>query len=274
MNKYSLDSSILRKIQNKRIILTASSGRCGTLLLTKLLNLCHDVDAVHEPKPFIDDVWWRLRRHPELAYKYLIHSKIPTILEYPHSTYIETSHLLCKGFFEPLHALGVDFDLIILSRELRKVALSMYMLNDIPGRTKTGRRWYLDPTDKDNFTKIPKKLSRQLTDYQMCYWYCLEMEARKNHYYQLWQSLSRKVAKIALEDLTCRCYRYENFQIFIAKLDLHISKKDALFDYRMKTAIKYNNKNVRKHILLSKGKVKLPMGDITTQEKEVKNIIT
>ena len=131
MNKYKLNKLVLDRLQRKRIILTASSGRCGTLLLAKLLDLCQSVDAVHEPKPYIDNIWWKLRTNPELAYSYLIHSKLPAILTHPNPTYIETSHQLCKGFFEPFHALGVDFDLIIMSRELRKVAMSMYWLNDV-----------------------------------------------------------------------------------------------------------------------------------------------
>lgn len=269
MNTYKLDDLTLQKLRQKRIILTASSGRCGTQTLAKLLNIYEDVNAVHEPSPPIDNVWWKLRKKPELAYKFLVNSKLPAILKYRQQTYVETSHQLCKGFFEPLHALGIDFDLIILSRNLHDVALSMYWLNDIPTRSKTGRRWYPAPDDPDTMLSLPKKVYKTLTDYQLCCWYCLEMEARKEHYYRMWTDSGRLVVKVTLDEIT----RKSTFEQFLSRLKLAPFSKQQWFQYKCVIPYKLNNKNHRKHFLAVKGIVQSPEGNLDEQEKQVFDIL-
>ena len=112
-----MSNDTISQLQNYRIILTATQGRTGTQLLAELLNLIPGVHAEHEPAPPIDNVYWRLADRPALAREWLQRSKLPAVLrtiqESGAETYVETSHMLCKGFFRPLRGLGIDFDLII-----------------------------------------------------------------------------------------------------------------------------------------------------------------
>lgn len=270
MNKYKLPKKLKQSLDNKRIILTASSGRCGTMLLSKLLNISPHVDAIHEPKPVVDDVWWRLRADPNIAYKWLIKSKLPSIVrDYHNPTYIETSHLLCKGFFEPLHALGVDFDLIILTRAHYRVALSMYLLNDIPGRTTTGKRWFLSPNDPGNMIELSENIIKSLTDYQLCYWYCLEMERREKHYYNLWRERDRLVVSTTLDDIQDK----ETFRKLITELGIPPFSLQEWFAHKATSPVRFNEKSSRKHHLLSRGVVKFPVGDFEEERRELEKII-
>jgi hypothetical protein len=47
----------------------------------------------------------------------------------------------------------------------------------VPGRSLRGARYYLSPADP-NHLPVPVDVARGWSDYQLCYWYCLEIEAR------------------------------------------------------------------------------------------------
>jgi hypothetical protein len=56
----------------------------------------------------------------------------------------------------------------------------MMQLDTIPGRSERGLRWYLSPDDPSNMTQLIDW--REMSDYQLCYWYCLEIEHRMDVY--------------------------------------------------------------------------------------------
>ena len=70
-------------------------------------------------------------------------------------------------------------DLVLLRREARDVARSLYRLDWIPGRSKYGLLFFLQPDDP---VLRPLPGWRELTDYQLCYWHALETEARQAAY--------------------------------------------------------------------------------------------
>ncbi len=61
--------------------------------------------------------------------------------------YFESSHLINKGYIEPLLALGVIPNTIILRRNYRDVATSLLILNTVPARTSKGQKFLLLPDD-------------------------------------------------------------------------------------------------------------------------------
>ena len=182
---------------DKRLILTVTSGRSGTGYLAKVLAVLPGVCAYHEPEPFFHDWMRRVQKEANLAEQWLRDEKLPAIKKCNKSIYIETSHLFCKGFFEPLIGLGVIPDLILLSRPHREVASSLYGLNTIPGRGGLGERFYLSPDDS-GVLLLPEW--KDLHDYQLCYWYCLEIERRQYTYGKEVQRSGGRVVAINLAE--------------------------------------------------------------------------
>jgi len=164
---------------DKNIIMCLTTGRSGTNLLEKLLSLANDINALHEPEPSFQSVLENVRHDPSAAINFVRDSKLPSILANSETNYAETSHLFGKGFFEAFIALDIPFRLIILNRDPREVSKSLWRIKAIPSRTKHGREFLFDPT-QNGVLKLNNW--EKMSDYQLCYWYCLEVERRKTIY--------------------------------------------------------------------------------------------
>lgn len=162
--------------RDKRLVFCVNPGRAGSAWLAQALSCLDAVEARHEPDP---NFVWAMRpaqRWPALAASFWRAAKLPAIAASPKPVYIETSHLFGKGFLEPLLALGLVPDLILLRRDARKVALSYLRLGGVPGRSKGGWRFHLHPGDR---VLLPLLEWRDLSDYQLLYWSVLEVEERQ-----------------------------------------------------------------------------------------------
>lgn len=256
-----------------RWVFTASPGRCGTMLLAKLLGIIPGVTTQHELKPRIEDVWWRLRKEPELATQWLEAKKIPHIKRLVAQTnahmYVDTSHLMCKGFFEAMWQMDVQFEIILLSRNAREVAKSLYDLHDVPLRTVIGRRWYLKPGDPRCISTLPDNYYSSFTNYQLCYWYVLEMALRQAHYELLCTTSDIPVYKIRLEELLQR----RHFEQLLSEMRLPTLTKPQYHAYKTLTGEKHNNKNGKKHVMRRKGLVDFIIPHIDEQEEEVERVM-
>jgi hypothetical protein len=262
---------LLAGLRHRRLIFTVTSGRSGTKLLAEVLQLLPGVHAEHEPYPYVDNIWWRMRHDPHIARRWLVQTKLPAILksmaDTNTNTYVETSHMMCKGFFEPMHALGIDFDIILLSRDLRDTARSLYSLGNIPVRTKAGRRWLLDLEDSTNISQLPK---RDWSDYQLVYWYVLEMELRKEHYWDLWVSTFRKAARLNMHEIT----NLRDFREFLSFMDLPtIYGEEQEAKYNEIVGIRHNTKYSTKSHARYRGIVDAVLHNLDDQEQEVKEAI-
>lgn len=196
----------MRKIvslKQKRFIFTVTTGRSGSSFLTEILGCLKDTCSVHEPRPRLDRVMRMTQGYPIVAEEFLSKKKIPAIggMLKNKSIYAESSHLFCKGFVEAwLRSDEVPTpDLICLDRDLRKISCSLLQIGTTPGRTWQGLKYYLAPNDPDNLTLIEEHDS--LHDYQICYWYCLEIEARKKHYKTLIEEQGGKCIHTSIEQL-------------------------------------------------------------------------
>jgi len=189
---------IIEQVQGKRLIFTVTTGRSGTAYLAAVLGFAQGAYSVHEPLPEFADVLRSVQNNPDLARQFLLDEKLPAIFRVPADIYIETSHLACKGFLEPLVELGIVPDLIIHRRPARDVSLSMFKMGTIPGRSDKGLRFYLSPADPEVL-----ELSdwQSLHDYQLCYWYCLEIEKRALYYRQLFHQHGSMIAETTLSEL-------------------------------------------------------------------------
>ena len=194
-----LPDELKNRLLSKRLIFTVTTGRSGTNYLTKMLGYVPGVDSFGEPEPQFSSVMRSIQKDKSLAYRFLIKEKLPRIAEMPGPVYVETSHLFCKGFVEPLLDIGLVPDLILLKRPHRAVALSLYMLGTIPGRTEKGLKYCLSPEDPD---VLPVPGWRALHDYQLCYWYCLEIERRSTAYPIMVSDKGGRVVDVSLDEIS------------------------------------------------------------------------
>jgi hypothetical protein len=187
---------------DKRFIFTVTTGRTGTGYLANLLGIFQDTITYHEPSPSYAICLRQAQEDSEIAKSFLLNQKIPSICRLSiRPIYIETTHLFCKGFLEPwleISELPAP-DLILLERDLREVAVSYLRLQTIPGKATNGLKFLLAPWDKTCLTSV--KDWESLNDYQLCYWYCLEMEERKKLYREMILKRGKKCYSTSIEKL-------------------------------------------------------------------------
>ena len=163
----------------KTLIFTVTPGRSGTKYLTALLGAIPGVAAHHEPIPDFVAVMRRAQQDPEFAFAFWRDAKLPAIAASDAPIYAETSHLFCKGFVEPAILMGLRPKLIILRRPPSEVAWSLLERDTVPARTPYGCLYLLDPRDPN---VMPLPGWERMTDYQLCFWYALEIERRQLKY--------------------------------------------------------------------------------------------
>jgi hypothetical protein len=132
---------------------------------------------------------------PGVAERFCHEQKLPAIRSVQEPVYFETSHLVCKGFLEPLMAHGVPFDLVILRRDPVLVATSLFLLGTVPARTELGRQFLLSPDDPG---VLPLPNWQDLHDWALCYWYCLEIERRAQVYKERLAGLGGRVLETSV----------------------------------------------------------------------------
>lgn len=198
MTMPTLPQDLLSALAKKRLVFTVSTGRSGTDFLARVLSFLPDVDCRHEPKPRFSEYMRAAQLDPRIASRFWIQEKLPRLAKVEAPIYIETSHLFCKGFVEPLLELGVVPDLICLHRGARDVARSLYQLNHIPGRRVFASNWYLGPEDPG---VLPLPGWEELHDYQLCYWYCLEIARRTEVYSAEILARGARVTQLSLLEL-------------------------------------------------------------------------
>ncbi|MBJ7392294.1 MAG: hypothetical protein JHC85_12050 [Chthoniobacterales bacterium] len=185
----------------ERLILTVTSGRSGTKHLSRILGLLPGVAALHEPEPNFVPEMLSAQEDPRVATEFLYKKKIPALAAIPQKYYAEISSLWCKGLLQAWLAepsLPVP-DLILLDRDLRRIALSIFRLELTPERTHNGREWYLGPSAKTALLKVGD--FQKWSDYQLCYCYALEVEARKLVLGKLAAVRGGRVVRVGIEKL-------------------------------------------------------------------------
>ncbi len=182
----------------KRLIFALTTGRSGTGYLASVFRELPGVRAEHEPEPKFSDVLRDIQSDPEVARTFWLERKLPAIRRVAESIYIETSHCFSKGFLDPLLELGVVPDAIVLRRSHRAVASSLARLETVPGRTPRGVRFLVAPTDP-GVLELPDW--EELDDYQLCYWYCLEIERRTREAVHRIESRGGRVAGVEFDAL-------------------------------------------------------------------------
>jgi len=229
-----IQQALVEQVRKKQLILTVTAGRTGTAFLHNLFRLFPGVDSSHEDEPSYLHVMRRVQTQPAEATDFLTRFKFPVIVAGQSGIFAETSHLFCKGFLEPMISLGVHPDLVLLRRNPRNIAQSLFERNTIPGRTSTGTDYLVCPSDPNT---LPLLCWEGMSDYQLCFWYALEIERRQHRYGDCMQQLGRMVYDCTAKELHNPDKFLEMAEIF----SLDIPDRDALLrEHREISSTDYN----------------------------------
>lgn len=189
---------VVEAFNARRVVLTVTAGRTGTDSISQLFKHLPDTHSSHEPNPNYRFILARVQNDPKAAARFFWYLQAPALIERHRSRVFESSHLFCKGLFEPCIAAGFRPSILNIRRDARAVALSLLRKNAVPGRTGAGRRYLISPNDE---TYLAVKDAASLSDYQLCYWYCLEIELRQNLYGEVAKSEGLRIASIQTSEL-------------------------------------------------------------------------
>jgi len=215
---------------NKRLIFVLSPGRCGTRYLSEVVATIPGMAAVHERPPDFADASRLAQFIPEAATRFWFDHKLPAIERYPELTYFETSHTFI-AFAGVALQMDNPPDLVVLTRPHREVALSRWRRGSVPGRTPRGNQYCLHPNAPGVILKVNNW--RQFTDYQLCYWFCLEVEARSEHYAHLYARAGADVYRTSLAEIVTE----QGFLKLVRSLHL---KRPSIIEYRKRAGKKVN----------------------------------
>lgn len=193
-----LSPYLRKKLQGIRLIFTVGTGRNGSAHLAKLLSYVPGIASFHEPAPYFWQPMHEALRDRSVGIDFWLQRKLPIIAECANQVYFESSHLACKGLLEALADLEVEFDLIHLKRDPRKVALSLLRLETVPGRTELGRQYLWAPDEVRGHERIDASV---WDDYQLTYWYAASMESVAAEWQNFAADAGQNFCEIDLEEL-------------------------------------------------------------------------
>lgn len=259
-----IPSALLDALSRKTIVFVHSTGRCGTGTLSKIVEMCPDTTSIHEDRRHkLGDVRVRTRGNPEALYHWLINSKLPDIANDPNPVYFTSSHLIGKVLFEQLVRLGVEFNTIFLHRDPREVCVSMYYLDDIPGVTKTGNMWYMDPVEDECVIPLTLEEVEDAKKFELCFWYTQEMLERS----RIWSEIfSTKPAYHTVHLNFRQLKNYNAITHTLTQVGIPISTL-AENSFNNLVSVKYNDKIARKWTLRIRGYV----GSLQLEQDEYAN---
>ncbi|MGH7789225.1 MAG: hypothetical protein ACRERC_20315 [Candidatus Binatia bacterium] len=190
--------ALLEAVQRKVLVFTVTAGRSGTTFLARLFAALPDVASLHEPAPHFQFFMRQAQHDPAAARRFWLEYKLPQIAAEPTARYAELSHMFGKGFLEPLLALGIVPRVVMLRRHPRLVAASWQARGATPGRGKRGLKLHLRPDDPD---VLPYPNWHAATDYQLCFWYALEIERRQRVYQTLLERAGGITVDVTADEL-------------------------------------------------------------------------
>jgi hypothetical protein len=173
----------------ERLIFTATTGRSGTLTLTRIFAGIPGCRALHEPYPVMNyEVLKAASYGDSEALKRFYRDKSINILRAAagYRYYLEANHLFIKTFIE--HAardFGNRLAVIHLIRPPLEVAMSIYRLQRPPG-TESGDNWWLDYRAPLNRIRIADALDAGEFSHPFFkgLWYWFEIETRVQEWRQ------------------------------------------------------------------------------------------
>ncbi len=169
----------------ERLIFTATTGRSGTMTLTRLFSAVPGCISRHEPWPPMSGPVLRAASYGEpcVVRDVFYRVKLINILRASvgHRYYFEANHCFVKSFAQCVaEEFGDRIAVIHLVRPATDVAMSIYRLREEPG-TRIGNAWWLDYRAPSNLIQIADLLDSDPEfshPFYKALWYWHEIEAR------------------------------------------------------------------------------------------------
>lgn len=205
----------------ERTIFCLTTGRSGTAYLTKWLGfLVPGILSEHEPQPDFASTNRAALTKPGAAATFWTERKLPHIDSLPCAIYAMMDHSF-KYFAEALLDVGRVADVITLYRPAREVALSYWRRGHFPARTQVGLRYF--PKPDDPLTVLPVEGWERWTNYQLCYWYCLETAVRIERLTYFYLQAGARVVETSLAEITTLA----GLERVLGRLDLEYNQLTA-----------------------------------------------
>jgi len=175
----------LRTRELERVIFTATTGRSGTLTLSKLFSTVPACIAMHEAPPIMNGPVLEAANFGNVALLERVYRQIKSInilrASIGYRYYMEANHLFVKTFIQQaVQDFGDRLAVIHLVRDPIEVATSIFRLQDYPG-TERGNYWWLDYRAPSNLLQIADVLDSHSDfshPFYRALWYWHEVEAR------------------------------------------------------------------------------------------------
>ena len=169
----------------EKLIFTATTGRTGTLTLTKLFAGVPGCRAVHEAHPIMNGSVLHAASYGDTALADRVYRRVKSVnirrAAVGHRYYFEANHLFIKTFANNVLAdFGRRVVVVHLVRPTVDVARSIYQLRDYPG-TERGNYWWLDykaPTNRLAMADTLESDPEFSHPFYKALWYWHEVEAR------------------------------------------------------------------------------------------------
>jgi len=175
----------LRTRRLEKVIFTATTGRSGTLTLTRLFAAIPGCRAEHEAHPVMNGAVLRAASYGDTDLADRVYGRIKSVnirrAAIGHRYYFEANHLFIKTFARNAIAdFGGRVAVVHLVRPAAEVANSIYHLGDYPS-TERGNYWWLDfraPTNLLAMADVLESDSEFSHPFYKALWYWHEVEAR------------------------------------------------------------------------------------------------
>jgi hypothetical protein len=169
----------------QKLIFTATTGRSGTLTLTRLFAAVPGCRADHEAHPVMNGSVLRAATYGDTTLADRVYDRVKAVnirrAAVGYRYYFEASHLFIKTFADNAVAdFGERVAVVHLVRPAVEVASSIYHLGNYPG-TEAGNYWWLDfkaPTNLLAMAHILESDPEFSHPFYKALWYWYEIEAR------------------------------------------------------------------------------------------------
>ncbi len=175
----------LRTRKLERVIFTATTGRSGTLSLSRIFSAVRGCISLHEAYPAMNGPVLRAASYGDANLVNRVYRRIKSVnirrAAVGHRYYFEANHLFIKTFAQnAVDDFGDRIAVIHLVRPAVEVATSIYSLRDYPG-TERGNYWWLDyraPTNRISIADLLESDPEFSHPFYKALWYWHEVEAR------------------------------------------------------------------------------------------------
>lgn len=169
----------------ERVIFTATTGRSGTMTLSKLFSMVPGCAALHEPHPVMNGPVLAAASYDDEALVDRAYARVKSVnilrAAVGHRYYMESNHLFVKTFIrQAVEEFGDRLAVVHLVRSPVEVAMSLYCLQQLAG-SGVANLWWLDYRAPTNVLQIADLLDSDAElshPFYRALWYWYEVEMR------------------------------------------------------------------------------------------------